>query len=89
MTKHRCHWLTPELQAQAPLQHVNARSGNSATAAASRARLLLLLAVESPQPTAGNFHDLEPHAGNIADCVTSAAKAGNQDLVVLVDEVEA
>merc|ERR1719198_1174436 len=54
-----------------------------------RARLLLLLAVKRKQSHPGHLDDLESNARNVADSVAFAAKPSDQNLIVLVDEVEA
>merc|ERR1719356_201213 len=68
--------------AQAPGRHAR-------RARFSRARLLLLLAVQGAQAATGHLHDLEADARDVADGVAAAAEAGDEDLVVLVDEVQA
>eukprot|EP00446_Apocalathium_sp_SHHI-4_P086714 CAMPEP_0177471926 /NCGR_PEP_ID=MMETSP0369-20130122/21023_1 /TAXON_ID=447022 ORGANISM="Scrippsiella hangoei-like, Strain SHHI-4" /NCGR_SAMPLE_ID=MMETSP0369 /ASSEMBLY_ACC=CAM_ASM_000364 /LENGTH=119 /DNA_ID=CAMNT_0018946541 /DNA_START=21 /DNA_END=377 /DNA_ORIENTATION=+ len=55
----------------------------------SGARLLLLLTVEGPEATSGNLDDLEAHTRDVADGVAAAAEARDEDLVILVDEVQA
>ena len=37
---------------------------------------------QRPQRDAGHFHDLEPHARDVADGVAAAAKPGDEDLVL-------
>lgn len=52
-------------------------------------RTNLLLFPESEQANAGDLHHLETHTGNITLSLPATTEAGNEDLVVLVDEVEA
>ena len=52
-------------------------------------RLLLLAAVEGVQADAGHLNNLESDSGQITDGVTGTAQTGDEDLVVLLDEVEA
>ncbi|KAJ8566552.1 hypothetical protein ON010_g6571 [Phytophthora cinnamomi] len=54
-----------------------------------RARLLLLLLVQSEQRHARDLHDLETHTGDITDGVAAATEARDQHLVVLVHVVQA
>eukprot|EP00413_Alexandrium_margalefii_P044304 CAMPEP_0204604188 /NCGR_PEP_ID=MMETSP0661-20131031/57709_1 /ASSEMBLY_ACC=CAM_ASM_000606 /TAXON_ID=109239 /ORGANISM="Alexandrium margalefi, Strain AMGDE01CS-322" /LENGTH=182 /DNA_ID=CAMNT_0051615323 /DNA_START=38 /DNA_END=583 /DNA_ORIENTATION=- len=63
-------------------------AGGLTRAAASRPRLLLLLAVESAQAAPSDLHDLEAHPGDVADRVAASPEAGDQHLIVLVDEVQ-
>eukprot|EP01084_Bolivina_argentea_P127604 225629_1 len=52
-------------------------------------RLLLLAAVEGVQADAGHLNNLESDSGEITDGMAGTAQTGDQDLVVLLDEVEA
>ena len=54
-----------------------------------RAGLLLLLLPESEQTDTGDLNDLEADTGNITLCLTLATETGKEDLVVLIDEVQA
>ena len=54
-----------------------------------RTGLLLLLLVEGKEGDTGNLADLESDTGNITDGVARSAETGDEDLVVLVDVVEA
>ena len=49
----------------------------------------LLLLPEGEQADARDLDDLEAHTRNITLCLTPATEAGDEDLVVLVDEVQA
>ncbi len=49
----------------------------------------LLLLPERQKTNAGNLDDLETDTGNITLSLTPTTEAGDQDLIVLVDEVEA
>ncbi|EKF28001.1 hypothetical protein MOQ_008264, partial [Trypanosoma cruzi marinkellei] len=53
------------------------------------ARLLLLLAVEGVEADVRHLHDLETHSGNIADGVAGTTESRHQNLVILLDEVQA
>ena len=48
-----------------------------------------LAAVEGDKADTGDLDDLEADTGEVADGVAGAAGAGNKDLVILVDKVEA
>lgn len=54
-----------------------------------RAGLLLLLLPESGETDTGDLDDLETDTGNITLGLTLATETGEQNLVVLVDEVQA
>ena len=54
-----------------------------------RTRLLLLFLVQSPKRYTSHLDDLESDSGNITDGVTLTTETGDQDLVVLLDEVQA
>ena len=54
-----------------------------------RTGLLLLLLVEGKEGDTGNLTDLESDTGNITNGVTGSAETRDEDLVVLVDVVEA
>ena len=54
-----------------------------------RTGLLLLLAEERGESHTRHLHHLETHTGDIADGVALTAEAGDENLVVLVDKVEA
>merc|ERR1719410_1520579 len=60
----------------------------SAALACSRARLLLLFAVECSETTASNLHDFEAHTRDVTNCVPTPAKASNQHFVVLINEIQ-
>lgn len=47
----------------------------------------LLLLPERKQTDARDLHDLEAHTGDITLCLPATTETGNEDLVVLVDEV--
>jgi len=47
------------------------------------------LVEEGGEGEVGNLDDLEPEAGDITECVTVTIESRDQDLVVLLDEVEA
>ena len=49
---------------------------------------LLLAGEEGGQRDVGDLDDLEPDSGDIADGVSLPAETGDQDLIVLLDEVE-
>ena len=49
--------------------------------------IYLLLLPEGKETHSGHLHDLEPHTRNITLSLTAATKTGNQDFVILVDEV--
>lgn len=53
-----------------------------------RAGLLLLLLPESGQTDTGNLDDLETDTGNITLGLALTTETGEEDLVVLVDEVQ-
>merc|ERR1740121_763189 len=55
----------------------------------SRPRLLLLLAVEGTEAATRHLHYLEANARDVANRVPAASEARDQDLVVLIDEVQA
>jgi hypothetical protein len=54
-----------------------------------RTRLLLLLLPERPQGNTGNLDGLELNSGNITDGATLATEAGNQNLIVDFNVVQA
>ena len=54
-----------------------------------RAGLLLLLLPESEQTDTGNLDDLETDTGNITLGLALTTETGEEDLVVLIDEVQA
>lgn len=54
-----------------------------------RTGLLLLLLPQSEQTDAGNLDDLEADTGNVTLGLALATETGDEDFVVLVDEVEA
>lgn len=54
-----------------------------------RAGLLLLLLPQSEQTNTGDLHDLETHTGNITLGLALATETGEEDFVVLIDEVQA
>ena len=54
-----------------------------------RTGLLLLLLPQSGETDTGNLDDLETHTGNITLGLALATEAGEEDLVVLVNEVQA
>lgn len=54
-----------------------------------RSRLLLLLLPESKERDTGDLDNLESDTGDISLSLTLSTETGEQDLVVLVDEVEA
>jgi len=54
-----------------------------------RAGLLLLLLPEGGETDTGDLDDLETDTGNITLGLTLATETGEQDLVVLIDEVQA
>jgi len=54
-----------------------------------RTGLLLLLLVKGKKGDTGNLADLESDTGNITNGVTGSAETRDEDLVVLVDVVEA
>lgn len=54
-----------------------------------RTRLLLLLLPESKQGDTRDLDDLETDTGNITLGLTLATETGEQNLVVLIDEVQA
>merc|ERR1719188_2823518 len=62
---------------------------SSAEPPPSRARLLLLLAVQRAQATTCDLHHLEADARDVAHGVAAAAEARDEHFVVLIDEVEA
>lgn len=49
----------------------------------------LLLLPESKETNAGHLHDLEPHTGDITLRLTATTETGDEDLVVLINKVEA
>merc|ERR1740121_1119191 len=55
----------------------------------SRAGLLLFRAVQRAEAASGHLHHLEPDARDVADRVTAAAEARDEDFVIFVDEVQA
>ena len=54
-----------------------------------RAGLLLLLLPESEQTDTGDLDDLETDTGNITLGLALTTETGEEDLVVLIDEVQA
>ena len=54
-----------------------------------RTGLLLLAAVQGVQTDGGNLDDLETDTGQITNGVAGTAQTGDQDLVVLLDKVQA
>lgn len=52
-------------------------------------RLLLLLPEQSVERDVGDLDDLEANSGNISQSVTRATESRDENLVVLVDEVQA
>ena len=54
-----------------------------------RSRLLLLLLPQSQQTDTRHLDDLESHTGNITLGLALATETGQEDLVVLVNEVQA
>lgn len=54
-----------------------------------RSWALLLFLVQSQQRDIGNLDDLETDTGNITDGVTLTTETGNQNLVVLLNVVQA
>jgi hypothetical protein len=54
-----------------------------------RTRLLLLLLPQGAETDTRDLDDLETHTGNITLGLALATETGEQDLVVLVDEVQA
>lgn len=54
-----------------------------------RSRLILLLPEQCPQADTGYLDDFESDTRDITLGVTATAEAGDEDLIVLVDEVEA
>lgn len=54
-----------------------------------RAGLLLLLLPQREQTDTGDLDDLEAHTGDITLRLALATESSEQDLVVLVDEVQA
>lgn len=54
-----------------------------------RPGLLLLLLVKSEETDSGDLDDLEPDSGNISHGVSRPSETGDEDLVVLIDIVEA
>jgi hypothetical protein len=54
-----------------------------------RKRTNLLLLPQSKKTNTGDLHNLETHTGNITLRLSSATEAGNEDFVILIDEVEA
>lgn len=54
-----------------------------------RTGLLLLFPEESRERHTRHLHHLEAHTGDITDSVTLTPEAGDENLVVLVDEVKA
>ena len=54
-----------------------------------RTGLLLLFPEESGERHTRNLHHLEAHTGDITDGVTLTPEPGDENLVVLVDEVKA
>lgn len=49
----------------------------------------LLLLPESKETDTGDLDDLEADTGNITLCLAATTEAGDEDLVVLVDEIQA
>lgn len=54
-----------------------------------RSRLLLLLLEQSQERATSNLDNLETNPGNISDGVTASTETRKQDLVVLINEVQA
>lgn len=54
-----------------------------------RTGLLLLLLPQGQQTDTGHLDDLESHTGNITLGLALATETGQEDLVVLVNEVQA
>jgi hypothetical protein len=54
-----------------------------------RSRLLLLLLEKSKKGATGNLDNLETNPGNITDGVTTSTETRKEDLVVLINEVQA
>ena len=54
-----------------------------------RARLLLLLLPQSQQTDTGHLDDLETDTGNITLSLALTTETGEEDFVVLIDEVQA
>jgi len=50
---------------------------------------LLLAGEKGVEGNVGDLHNLEPDSGDITDGVTLSAESGDQDLIVLLDEVQA
>ena len=55
----------------------------------SRNAIYLLLLPKGKKTHSGYLHDLESHTRNITLSLATTTEAGNQDFVVLVDEVQA
>jgi hypothetical protein len=54
-----------------------------------RSRLLLLLLEKGEKRATGNLHNLETNPGNITDGVTTSTETRKEDLIVLINEVQA
>jgi hypothetical protein len=54
-----------------------------------RSRLLLLLLEKGEQRATGDLDNLETNPGNISDGVTTSTETGQEDFVVLINEVQA
>ncbi len=54
-----------------------------------RTGLLLLATEEGKQGNVGNLDNFETNTGDITNSVTTATEAGDEDLVVLIDEGKA
>ena len=77
--------MFPPREIEESVRVVQRRGGTSCL----RSGLLLLLLPESGKTDTGDLDDLETHTGNITLGLALATEAGEEDLVVLVNEVQA
>jgi hypothetical protein len=82
-TEHLMTWASPESQ-------VSVRKGSSSHITAHKTQATdLLLLPQSKETDTGNLYNLEPDTRNITLCLALATETSDEDLVVLVDKIEA
>ena len=75
--------------AHPPAYHPQPSSSRFGFVVGLRTRLLLLLLPQSRETDTGDLDNLETHTGNITLGLALTTETGEEDFVVLVDEVEA